>query len=314
MVRIWINYHHFDIPAIPAVIDAIKTHMDDAPANQALLGEVNFFLGYIAYFQNDGRRSLQHLKSALDMVPETYQEVRGQIEILYGLANQMQGNKHEAANRLYDLLTTYQSDRSVRKTRLLVTPVYINIISADLPDALIANQQLYDFSHKFDYLYAKAWGLYLQGLIHFHQNDLDKAIISFQQAVDNKYILHTRATVDSMVGLALAYQAKGQPDRVGVTLQELTDFITPFNNPVYATIARLSQIRLSIIQKELTSKTDWLQHVISAAENMVWWLEVPKAPIAGLFMQKVQVKFLGKLRTVCRSFCSRTRPAIMSVR
>jgi LuxR family maltose regulon positive regulatory protein len=276
MARIWVHYHHFDIEAIPAIVNAIKSQLDDAPEHQALQGEIDFFLGYIYYFQNNGLHSLQHLQNALDRVPETYHGVRGQIEILYGLANQMQFNKDDAINRLYDLFTTYQMDKSVRKTRLLITFVYIHIISGDLSDALIANQKLYDFSHKGDFLYAESWSRYLQGLIHFYQNDLDEAIACFRQAVDNKYILHTRATVDSMIGLALAYQAKGLPGRAIASMQELLDYITPLNDPEYKTIARMSQIRLSIMQGLRQSSTNECQQLSLTAENMVWWLEIPK--------------------------------------
>ena len=92
VVRIWILYHHFDVPAIPAVIDVIERQAVNNTVKQALLGEVNFFKGYIHYFQNDGSRSLQYLQDALDTIPAANKEVRGQAEILYGLASQMLGN------------------------------------------------------------------------------------------------------------------------------------------------------------------------------------------------------------------------------
>ncbi len=275
VAQIWTLYHHFDIPAIPAAIDAIKSQVDETLENTALCGEVDFFLGYIHYFLNDGAQSLKYLQSALDRVPETYQEVRGQIEILYGLATQMIGNKDEAIGRLHDLLTASQKDTSIRRTRLLITPVYIHILSGNLPDAILASQQLYYFSHKGEYLYAESWSIYLKGLVHFYRNNLDDAIIHFQQAADNKYILHTRATVDSMVGLALAYQVKGLHARAGDILQELVDFITPLNDDAYTTIRHLAQIRLLIMQGLQQFPAHLHQHVPLATENMVWWLENP---------------------------------------
>lgn len=273
--RIWTFYHHFDIPAIPAAIDAIKSQSNTTVEETPLWGEIDFFLGYIHYFLNDGPNCLKYLQSALDRVPVVSKEVRGQIEILYGLAMQMMGNHDEALVRLHDLLNTNQKDKSVKKTRLLITPVYIHILSGRLSDALLTNQQLYIFSHKRKYLYAESWSVYLKALIHFYRHNLDEAITHFGQAKDNKYILHTRAAVDSMVGLALAYQAKGMSDRAGETLQELVDYVIPLDDPVYSMITQLAQIRLSIMQGVKYFPTHLLQQVPSAAENMIWWLENP---------------------------------------
>ena len=105
----------------------------------------------------------------------------------------MQGQKEDAVKTLTDLLYHKQPPFSVRKTRLLVTLVYIHIISGDLDNAFVANQQLFDFATKNNYIYAKVWSVYLKGLIHFYRNELDKAIDHFAQAIEQKYIFHTRA-------------------------------------------------------------------------------------------------------------------------
>ncbi len=276
VVRIWTLYHHFDVPAIPAVIDVIERQAVNNTVKQALLGEVNFFKGYIHYFQNDGSRSLQYLQHALDTVPTANKEVRGQAEILYGLASQMLGKTDEAMSRLHDVLALSHADVSAAKTRLLVAPVYIHIISGNLSEAGMANEQLYDFSKSNKYLYAELWSVYLHGLISFYQNDIDQAVSYFRKAVENKYVLHTRATVDSLVGLILSYQAKGEQDMAHATTQELLDYVTLLKDPVYKTIAHLSQIRVSIQQGLLQSGGTWRQQIPSAAENMVWWLEIPR--------------------------------------
>ena len=276
LARVWVCYHHFDIPVIPFLLDAINLQLNDESEKQELLGEIDFFRGYISYFQNDGTQSMQHLQKALSRIPETNKEVRGQAELVYGLANQMLGKRDEAIVRLHDLLAANQMDRSVGKTRLLASCVYIHVLSGNLPDALIANQQLYEFSHTWKYLYAETWSLYLYGLIYFYQNDLDQAIAYFRQATENKFVLHTRATVDSMVGLILAYQAKGQPEKAIDLVQGLKDHVSLLKDPVYTTIERLSQIRLSIQQGLFHTTSNWRQQTPSAAENMVWWLEIPR--------------------------------------
>ena len=275
MARVWTLYHQFDIPAIPSVVDAVEALLKDDPMEQHLRGEIDFFRGYIYYFQNKGSLSLKHLQEALKLVPEKYHEIRGQIEILYGLARQMQGQKEDAVKTLTDLLYHKQPPFSVRKTRLLVTLVYIHIISGDLDNAFVANQQLFDFATKNNYIYAKVWSVYLKGLIHFYRNELGMAIDHFGQAIEQKYIFHTRAVVDSMAGLIFSYQAKGQPDLAGETIQSLFKYVASQNDPTYLMIAGSCNLRLSIMQGELISAMGWLRESSPPVENMVWWLEIP---------------------------------------
>ncbi|MHC4165622.1 MAG: LuxR C-terminal-related transcriptional regulator [Planctomycetota bacterium] len=275
MARVWVLYHRFDIQTIPSVIDAVESLLNDAPIEQPLRGEIDFFRGYIHYFQNDGSSSLEYLHDALERVPETYHGIRDRIEIFHGLASQMQGQKEEVVSRLNDLLGHCQSPQSVRKTRLLVTLIYIHIIASELDEALVANQQLCDFATKGNHEYAKVWSSYLQGLIHFYKNDLQEAIDYFRRAIEHRYILPARATVDSMAGLVYAYQATQQPDRASDTMQLLLEYVGPFNDPVYSMIARSCQARLSIMQGELKPVIGRLRGTPPAVENMVWWLEIP---------------------------------------
>ena len=116
-------------------MDATEALLTNETDDQALRGEIDFFRGYLCYFQNDGEQSLKHLNHALKVIPESYHEIRGQCEILHGLANQMQGEKEKAVKTLNDLIYQHRSSKTIRITRLQVTLVYIHIISGDLPEA-----------------------------------------------------------------------------------------------------------------------------------------------------------------------------------
>jgi LuxR family maltose regulon positive regulatory protein len=271
----WLRYHHFDISRIPSLIDAAETLLTDSREDRSLRGEIDFFRGYIYYFQNDGKLSLKHLDDARKRVFETNYEIRGQIEILYGLARQMQGQKEDALNTLNELLTYARWTEGIARTRLLVTLVYIHIISGNLEQATDANQQLYDFSSKGNYTYARAWSVYLKGLIHFYRNDLENAIDFFVRAIDQKYILHTRAATDGMAGLALAYQAVGKPENAIETVNSLREYGDSIHDPACSLIADSCHARLSIMQKGQKPVAAFLQGSLPPEENMVWWIEIP---------------------------------------
>ncbi len=274
MAKAWVLYHHFDIPALHSVVDAADALLSEQKEDQPLRGEIDFFRGYLCYFQNDGTQSLKHLNHALKRIPETYHEIRGQSEILHGLAGQMQGEEARAVETLNNLLLQLRSSKTIRVTRLQVTLVYIHTISGNLPEALLVNQQLNDFAAKNEYAYARAWSLYLQGLIHFYQDDLEEAIGHFHQALEQKYLLHTRAIIDGMAGLVYAYQARGLTDPAEATMKDLFAYVDHLDDSNYSMIARASHVRLSIMQGNLKPGLRWLQES-PPTENMVWWLEIP---------------------------------------
>ena len=147
MAKTWLLYHHFNISKIPPVLDAAEALLgdpqdyqsDEKPDGRSTQGEIDFFRGYFYYFQNDGTASLKHLTAARERVPENHQEIRGQIEILHGLAMQMQGQQETALDQLIRLLDRPQWEKSVARTRILVTVVYIQIISGNLNQAAAAN-------------------------------------------------------------------------------------------------------------------------------------------------------------------------------
>ena len=283
MAKTWLLYHHFNISKIPPVLDAAEALLGDPqdyqsyekPDDRSIQGEIDFFRGYFYYFQNDGTASLKHLTAARERVPENHQEIRGQIEILHGLAMQMQGQQETALDQLNRLLDRPQWEKSVARTRLLVTVVYIQIISGNLNQAAAANNRLHDFAAKSNYAYAKAWSVYLSGLIHFYRNELEDAIDCFSRAIERKHILHTRAVIDSMTGLVYAYQAIGKPDMALDMLHSLSDFVGAINDPAGGMIAESCQARLAIMRSDHKTVLDFLRSDSPPAENMVWWLENP---------------------------------------
>jgi LuxR family maltose regulon positive regulatory protein len=276
LCRAWILYHQFRLVDIMPLMDIIEPLLGDDPEEQALYGEIDFFRGYCVYFLNDGPRSLNHLKAALEKIPVSHYEIRGQTELLFGLASQMEGQKEEAIQVLSDLLHEYQAPDNLRKTRLIVSLVYMHIISGDLTEALTANQQLMDVATGSDYLYAGAWSLYLHGLIHFQSNELDDAVYYFKRAKEKRFILHARAAIDCIAGLAFAYQFQQMIDKANNEMDILFEFVSQLKDPGWQLIADSCRARLSIMQGETKIDVRWLKNGSSAdKEVMVWWNDIP---------------------------------------
>jgi LuxR family maltose regulon positive regulatory protein len=278
IARTWVLYHHFQFLSILSALDTIESRLKSETGDRSLYGELYFFSGFCRYFLNDGPKSLEHIQAAIDRIPLTYHEVRGQAELMFGLTCQMEGQKENAIHTLNGLIYGDPPPHNLRKTRLLVSLVYIHIISADPAEAFKANKELMEVATTGDYAYAKAWSIYLQGLIRFYGGEFEDAVHDLSQTLADryKYVLHTRAAVDSMAGLAFAHQFIGQPDRADATIESLFKFAGELNDPAFSAIAASCRARLLVIQDRIEEAVNMLPaNEIPGVENTFVWLEVP---------------------------------------
>jgi LuxR family maltose regulon positive regulatory protein len=249
LAQVWVHYYHFRHALIPSILDVVESLLTNKPKEQPLYGEIYLFRGVICFFQGDGELSLKYIEDALERIPEDYHMIRGFTEILFGVAGQMDGQKERVVNVLSDLLHQ-QPLNDVRKVRVMVSLVYVHIISGDLSVAAALNQQLRNFAISINSTQYIAWSLYIQGLVHFCLNELDMAIHYLGQATELSYILLRRVSVDSLAGLALVYQAAQQTDKADATLERLFEYIHSLDDPALLDIAHSCRARMALIKGE----------------------------------------------------------------
>jgi LuxR family maltose regulon positive regulatory protein len=277
IAKAWVAFHQFAMQSIPPILELVETILDDDVTTQPLWGEVDFFWGYLWFWQGKNNRSLEALNRALERIPKAHHLARGEAEVFWSLASQMSDQKEEAVRRLKRWLYDEQAPHPGRQTKLLGTLVFIKLLSGELNEAAPLNRQLHELATKQNNRYISAWTSYMQGYIHYFWNDLETASHYFTKAVGDRYILHTAGALDSLAGLALTYQALGQPESVEATLSLLLEFAQEKNYPSAITVARSCQARLSLLQGDLESAVHWLEMADLAADPgvMFFWLEVP---------------------------------------
>jgi LuxR family maltose regulon positive regulatory protein len=107
LARAWVVYFHSKFEEILLIMDQVQPLLGDGAEQQSLHGEAAFFRGCAYFFQNDGARSLKHLEEALERIPVSYHLLRGEAEVLFGVATQMVAGKEQATRSLDDLLNSY---------------------------------------------------------------------------------------------------------------------------------------------------------------------------------------------------------------
>ncbi|MGD9401859.1 MAG: LuxR C-terminal-related transcriptional regulator, partial [bacterium] len=274
LARLWLHTELYEVQELLGLLRSIEPLTCDLPPGDPLRAEVDHFRGYVAYILNDGAESLKHLEDARRAMPDTHHEIKGQTEMLWGMASQMQGEKDKAVGELRDIILK-ENPHPIRVTRLLAGLSFMHTIAGELEEAAEVSREFEEISAKHGYDFARAWAVYMRGCTSFYRNELGFAIGHLNESSELRHISHNRAAVDGMAGLVLAYEAAGHPDRADRALRDLSEHSDGLRDSSYSVIAASCGARLSIMRGETEAALSCLQGGAPPVENMVFWMEVP---------------------------------------
>ena len=87
----WRHYYHFEIGEIPPLVERFDALLSrDAPLHQ-LTGDVDYFRGLFLFLKSDGAGALKAFEHALLQISVNDYALRGETEMVFGLAAQMAG-------------------------------------------------------------------------------------------------------------------------------------------------------------------------------------------------------------------------------
>lgn len=164
---------------------------------------------------------------------------------------------------------------SARATKLLGSLIFIYLISGNLDMTAQVNRKLLNFLKMNNSEYTEAWAFYMEGLTHLGLGNLETALENFTKVKDKRFIVYTRAAVDS---LALLYQMIQQTEKASETVKFLQAFALETDDPAYITIARSCAARLAVLQGDTEVIRRWLQTADLSTDKgfMFFWWEVPR--------------------------------------
>lgn len=272
----WVLWFRQRLEPLVPILDRSEQLLRDDPDQGAHRGDLAFFRGVLCLFQGDGPRSQEYLEEALERIPRSHGMRRGEVGVLLGVAVQVTSGKELALNGLGDLLDADPPPISRTRAALLVTMVYVHLLSGDVGEAASWNRRFADAGREHDLTVVAAWSEYLSGLMHVYEGQVDAAIRHLQRAVEHRFIYETRAAIDGLVALMLANQASGRSEEARTVLAMLQGFVAFLGDPGSAVLADAAEARLGLLRGESESARTWLERGTPPPfELMLFWLEVP---------------------------------------
>jgi len=276
IAKAWVFYFRFELWAIFPMIEAIEMLTSDTD-KELLRGEIDLFNGILLYWEGQGKQSLEILGRALEHIPAANIGIRNEAEIYFALCSQIAG-QGKTAVQMYRRKFYNVTSEGTQKIRLLASIVFIHLLSGELDKADEAARQMNAMATKAGNKFIDTWASYLQGIIHFHWNNLEAASHHFSLALKNRFVLDAYADIDSYAGLIYSYQAMQQLNKANETMNQLMEFAQESGNPVGLGRAHSTQARLWLLQGDLEASVRWLKTADFSFDTgtVVFWLEIPR--------------------------------------
>jgi LuxR family maltose regulon positive regulatory protein len=277
LAQAWILHDRYELEGIPPIVEQLESLLFDEEKREVPWGELNFFQGVLLFWQGQGESSRRHFETAQERIPKTHPRMRGLVEIYLGLARQMVGQSEVALDTLTQERRSGDLLGGPLLSRLHLAEALIRTVSGESTRAAETAQLVESVSEQTGIEYMLGWGRYVQACSYFRSCEWEAAVGLFERVVDKRYVTHTRMAIDSMVGLALAYQALERPDAATEAAKQLLEFALETGDPGHLSVAHSAHARISLAQGDLDSVVRWVRSFNEAPSvpTMFIWLEVP---------------------------------------
>ncbi len=277
LVEAWSAYERFQFDRLASALERIDSLLDGEAPAPSVSGEYLLLRGELHYWAGEGEAARRYFESARKELPERHGLVRGLLELQYGLALCMDGEKERALEILSELAQEVGTPEGIYLSRLVAGLYFIHQLSASPFPARIEATRLRVVAQRSNIVYTEAWSSYMEACTHLHANEPGQAQTHFTDAVRRRYILHSRAAVDALAGLALAQQLLQQEGQATETLEMLQNFALELSDGQYLAVAHSCRARLALLRQDVASAFEWARSVeaVSAPAELFMWLEVP---------------------------------------
>ena len=215
----WIAYWRWELEKLGPLVERAASLIDEKSEEPILLGELDFFRGQIAYWQEaDPETAIELLERDLSRLRGAGPIIEGRVEMVLALARCLSGRCEMAAESLEQRIRRLGPGEDILRSLLLATLVLVRLTSGDALASQIPGEQFYAVSKKAQIDNSAAWAAYYTANGHFQCLDLGRAADRFAEALRRPSVLEIRGVLDAFAGLAITQQLAGDQESAEQTM------------------------------------------------------------------------------------------------
>ena len=265
LARVWTLHQQWKQSEVPPLLEAVEEvlHQNHAtlPETEISLSraEIDVFLSQDLFWQGDFQGSSEAALRAMAHLTADHALSLSIATVYLGLSYQATGQGMDAERLLNELIIREQNDNPLFTTRLFDNLTVIYNAAGKLNQMEYAARRYLKGAQRHNLLVSQGWANYELGQVNYEWNNLEAAAQYFLAVTRRRYSVNQYALHQSMMGLALTYQAQGLPDEARQTVEALSELVYESESPQFYQELGSFQARLSLLQGNIVSALHWVE-------------------------------------------------------
>ena len=278
MARAGFMFVKMNFNGFNALLETAEHLLESKKSNTGIRGEIYFFKGFLSFHQGKGVESEDLLRNAIEKIPMHFYYLKGEADVHYAMAMQMNGRTEAATTYLEQIEKEIKPVSLMRQTRIWAGLAIIQILEGQLTETLQYAVRLKERARKGQLLHAELWGIYLEALVSYYMNDLERAMLLCEHLVDYLHALSVRIVVDVEVMLVNIYYERNESAKLDTALDRMSELTRNMNDSSFSVLHNSYLARLSILKGDVKNAMMWL---LESEQNfdkdlMLFWQEIPR--------------------------------------
>jgi LuxR family maltose regulon positive regulatory protein len=267
VARAWVLQSKYQIAGIRPLLQEAEAWLSiDASTwpeseAQSLRGEIDALWSVVWYIQAEGQRALEHALGALERLPIAHAFARSMAMIIVAMAYQMTGQTRAATRTLGESLAAAGTQPDTIIARVLISQIYVHMLSGCFHQAEPVLHQTLQLARKKGLTISLVVAHWQLGRINYEWNRLEAARQHFSAVFELRYGGQFIMVHDSMMALALTYQAQGTAEKANDTLAALRSFSLEVGITDRLHEIDSFEARLAVQRGDLLQTTHWAETV-----------------------------------------------------
>jgi len=288
LMKAWISYQLFRYSEIPEILDRVESLISAAPSETDkfvhLSGEIDALRGTQYYFEADGQRALSLTQKALDRIPQGHALALGLASLIHCVARQMVGDRAGALETASSGMAEDTPKEASFTSRRLFGLCFVYWLEGELSALLQIARQNLERARKWHLLDSIHASNYFIGITCYCLNDLTSAEEHLAPVVDQPYVGHAFAAIQSCFALAMVYQDQSLAEKVDEVAEAATDFALRSQNPYIIMTTRAFEAELALRQGRLNKARQWANQFNPEPFRSMAWFYVPQLTLAKVLL------------------------------